>query len=534
MRRWLAAAIAGLLMACLWVGCGGGGAQPEGVPRLEAGTSLTAYKVSSSEASALSDPTRWTTRAVATRLVLNFTPSQRGYSTGRYRTSLYNASGSYSPFDQSVDIRAAYTDTDLYLYASWQDHSAVPDTAKARWYLGAGVIMPAHFMEPLVEAATGRTVPADDFSQHLDEDALMVMFPIGNPVGVHDGIVTDDQGRQTANEAGALDRPFNQVGCQAACHAGPMRMAPAAGRVDVWNWKAGSTNALGYAQDESGGGGVDFPRQPDGGTPIGAPNGALGPEVEYDPASGEQAFTNPQTGAQLIVDPMSALLAGHERPYSGRPMRTIIGGSPGGRELFESSEEGYGCATCHGPRGSAGTGGAPPIASFGRTDDVTGDRRAALAARFGSPTDRHYTEHRINLRTGLTVIPEDEIADLAAYLLVLPPSDPDPDDLRLATGAGVPGLVLQPPTGNVADVVVLNAWGRGGLEGVWNEADGRYTIVLKRALDTGHPDDDVVLSGSVGEEVWFAVAITDGDAPNHAGAPRLTLRFSGSAPPVSG
>ena len=54
-----------------------------------------------------------------------------------------------------------------------------------------------------------------------------------------------------------------------------------------------------------------------------------------------------------------------------------------------------------------------------------------------------------------------------------------------------------------------------------------YTVVLRRALDTGYPNDDVRFTGERGERVPFGIAVSDGDRRNHAGSPLLTLEFVG-------
>lgn len=526
MRQWLATAGVLAVLIAAWLGCGGGpGQSGHGVPRLDAGLTVTAYRVSGSADAELADPANWTTRFVPTRIVPNFTISKHGYSTGRYRTDAFNAHGNYLAVDQSVDLRAAYSDTHLYLFVRWQDHSMVADTARDRWYVGAGWLLPDHFKEPDVAAVTGRSPPTDGFARHLDEDRLLVMFPIGDPTAVHDGVVTDDQGNQSANEAGALDRPFSQVGCLAACHAGPMRMAPAVGRVDIWNWSAGTSNALGYAEDQSGGGGFGFPRQTDGGVPFGARNGDVAPLFEYDPSSGPQLLTCSATGALLEVNPRSALLTGHTRPFRGTATRLGPEDPPGGLQLYGETEEGYGCSRCHGLAGAGGAEGAPALSNFALWDGTDRDARAELAERLASVSDAHYVDGRITPRNGAETIPADDVEDLAAYIVSMPPADPN--DPMLSGGAGVPGVVLTPPTGSAADVAVLNASGLGGLTGVFSETTGTHTVILRRQLSTGDGANDITFRAQRGHEVPFGLAITDGDSCNHAGGPLLTLRFSG-------
>lgn len=506
-------------LSLLASGCGGGSPAPpsDGVPIPSLDNVLRAYPVSTYTAASLAEPDAWTAAVVPTRLISTLTAGQPGYSTHRVRDEAFNAHGCFLPFDQSIDMRAAYTATHLYIYVRWQDHSRVPDTTRDRWYYGAGVILGDHFLEPAVTAATLRPLPLDRLARHLEEDSLMLMFPIGDPDTVHDGPITAEDGSQTANEAGVLDRPFSRVGCMAACHTGPMRMSPASGRVDVWNWRAGTSNPLGYAFDESGGGGASLGRSVDGGARLVALNGALGPASEYDPASGPQETRHPVTGTTLTVDPMAALLAGHTRPFRGSVAPA----------LFEEMETGLGCARCHGVQGAAGSGGAPPLSSFARADGDLGDYRQRLAQLFSAPGAAHYSQGRVAPSEGRSTLSGAQIDSLAAYLAVLPPSQPEPADGMLTTGAGVAGVILTSPKGNAADVVVLNASGQNGMDGVYTPGSATYTVVLRRALDTGYDSDDVQFAGSRGERVPFGVAISDGDRRNHAGAPSLVLEFAG-------
>lgn len=514
-----AAAAAACAFIALLAGCGGGSPVPpaSGVPPTSLDDVLRAYPVSLAATQSLVNPGAWTAAVTPTRLIVGCSAGGPGYSAGRVRDGAFNAHGSFLPFDQSIDLRAAYTSSHIYLYARWEDHSQIADTARDRWYWGAGVLLGGHFLEPAVASAIQRPLPEDSLARHLDEDSLMLMFPIGDPGSVHDGPITAGDGTQTANEAGVLDRPFSRVGCMAACHTGLMRMSPAVGRVDVWNWRAGTSNPLGYALDESGGGSAAAGRMTDGGARIVALNGALGPAVEYDPASGPQRLTHPVTGATLTVDPMTALLSGHTRPFAGAI----------GQGLFEDDAAGFGCARCHGARGAAGSGGAPPLASFARAGLDSQDYRARLEGVFASATASHYTEGRLVLPAGQTRLTRKQIDDLAAYLAVLPPTAPDPSDGVLATGSGVAGVILTPPKGNAANIIVLNASGEDGLTGVYSAGTATYTVVLRRALDTGYPNDDVRFTGERGERVPFGIAVSDGDRRNHAGSPLLTLEFVG-------
>jgi hypothetical protein len=71
-----------------------------------------------------------------------------------------------------------------------------------------------------------------------------------------------------------------------------------------------------------------------------------------------------------------------------------------------------------------------------------------------------------------------------------------PLDLTLlAAGAIVPGYILAPVTGSRGDLSVQGTW-----------ADGKWVVVIRRALDTGHPEDVLFTPP---KPVPFGVAIVD-------------------------
>lgn len=87
----------------------------------------------------------------------------------------------------------------------------------------------------------------------------------------------------------------------------------------------------------------------------------------------------------------------------------------------------------------------------------------------------------------------------------------DLDTTALKTGAIIPGFVLAKPVGSRGDVEA---------NGIW--ADGKWVVVIKRPLNTGH-DDDVVFTPS--KPMPFGLSIVDnGGGVNHTVVPDvLTL-----------
>jgi len=120
--------------------------------------------------------------------------------------------GSRLPDPIEVDIRAFYTDQDLYLRLRW--HDATADQAMKEWAFDGE-----------------RWVNTDEY-----EDGF--------------GLMWDAAGR------------FPRFSCSYACHiqdfgvsgasfhaSNKMRMAQEATTLDLWNWKAGRTGRLGFADD---------------------------------------------------------------------------------------------------------------------------------------------------------------------------------------------------------------------------------------------------------------------------------------------
>ncbi len=87
-------------------------------------------------------------------------------------------------------------------------------------------------------------------------------------------------------------------------------------------------------------------------------------------------------------------------------------------------------------------------------------------------------------------------------------------DKYVALKAAVPERILKTPEGSRADVQQAAVW-----------KDGTWTLEYKRALDTGHPDDDVIFS-DLSKTYYFGVAWMDNtDGSGHIPSGILDLKF---------
>lgn len=94
-----------------------------------------------------------------------------------------------------------------------------------------------------------------------------------------------------------------------------------------------------------------------------------------------------------------------------------------------------------------------------------------------------------------------------------------------ALNAVVPERILRAPEGSRADVREAAIW-----------SDGTWTAEFQRALDTGHPDDDVIFS-DLSKEYLFGVALMDnagGEAHTFSGVLALTFQAAAGLPVTGG
>ncbi len=103
--------------------------------------------------------------------------------------------------------------------------------------------------------------------------------------------------------------------------------------------------------------------------------------------------------------------------------------------------------------------------------------------------------------------------DGAGAQFIVAGEEVDLDLSTLQSGDVIPGFVISKPVGSRGDVEA---------NGVW--ADGKWVVVLRRALDTGHDDD---IAFTVGKPVPFGLSVVnDGGGVDHTTVPDvLTLQW---------
>jgi hypothetical protein len=142
--------------------------------------------------------------------------------------------GSILGFDKTVRMKAAYTTTDLYIWAQWADNSTTNDLNRRRWAFNGGAADALPIFSTAVTTRTPTQVVPPGWSSNLNDDKLGVMWDI----------VTAGVGASSAG--GTL---FATAGCAMTCHT-PDDMYPDNGRTDLWHYKTSRSNPVGYVNDQ--------------------------------------------------------------------------------------------------------------------------------------------------------------------------------------------------------------------------------------------------------------------------------------------
>ena len=274
------------------------------------------------------------------------------------------------------------------------------------------------------------------------------------------------------NAAADATGTFATKGCTVGCHGS---MNPESGSMDVWHWKTSRSNPMGYVNDQwadSAG------RKNDSGDPIEVRNWkvagdiASGPGNFWSPASGDQIanLPNPAEGT-VTLDPALFLLKSNGT--------ALLGNADAGDIMFAAK-----CSGCH-----------SPITSWS----------ARFATRGLAQTDGQMK----SFLSGAGHPGAGSTAGMSA-------TDWDNIIARMRAFRGVPGYMLQVPTGSSADLVVLNS------KTVYK--DGKYMVRLRRKLVTGNADD-VQFNLATNKDYVFGIAIMDKDGKNHAGKAFQHLKF---------
>lgn len=371
----------------------------------------------------------------------------------------------------TVTMKAAYVPgQDVYFLLEWDDPSGVNDLNRRRWFYDVPSLFPPDGFIPGFNEVTR---PSAGWTVNLNDDKFGLMFDI------------DGQAATDGVENLVLSQPatFAQKGCAVACHEA-LGMGVPIGQVDIWHWKTSRSNPQGLVNDQRSGvfGGVTKGRGTDAGTATETQNfrgdkKTGGPDQVWD---GTEQFLV-TAGGSGNLDPANFLLSGHTKPLEGDVAR--------GDALYKAN-----CLRCH------------------QAD--------------GKGMGRDFTSPNMARKTPAELFDKLKTGSMKAYMPGAPnPSDSDVQDVvaRLYGFFGVPGYVLGVPAAGESsgDLVVLNSVPGAPGDGVYR--NGRYRVVVRRRLNTGH-EDDVQFDPT--KSYTFGLAIMDGDGKNHAGKWVNTLQFA--------
>jgi mono/diheme cytochrome c family protein len=359
---------------------------------------------------------------------IEFTASSTGGSgsTGQSYGGEFNMTGSKTGFVATVRMKAAYTSTDLYVWAQFQDHSGTNDLNRRRWFFNGGAVDALPTFDAVVSGRTSTEVVPPGWSSNLNDDKVGVMWDI----------VIGGEG------ASSFDGQFADVGCSMTCHT-PGDMYPDHGRTDLWHWKTSRSNPLGYVNDQytdkvaggrvtDAGELIEVRNRPSGG------NNTSGPAFVWDPTKLNRIVR--ADGNTFDLDPRLFLAAIAAMP--------IEGDANAGNILFQ--------ATCVGCHNSDGKGQGKDLADYGLNQPMS-----TIVNKFNANGVSHGTGGNQNITD-----PTDQ-GNLVA---------------RIRAFAGAPGYTLQDVTTPDDAVYVLNA---GTVY-----AAGTYTLIFRRKLTTSKPNED--------------------------------------------
>lgn len=237
-----------------------------------------------------------------------------------YGEGWLNMTGTYNgltSFNKGVDpelvLKAAYDNTNLYLFAEWRD-TAIHLSEGSWFFFGPS--------DPL------KSDTSSSWSAQKNTDHIAFAFDIDN---------------NASGPAGS----FASVGCQAACHGtSPKNMYPTTGKLDIWDWNLATSVPLNYVHDKvATSAGLVF----DAGTPSAVRNAKStpsrsGPAYEWDTTS--QYYTNP-FGQKVLLNRAFYLLGTNKTPF--------LGDAANGKLLYDKPTAPGDCISCHGPNGSGGS-----------------------------------------------------------------------------------------------------------------------------------------------------------------------------------
>lgn len=358
-----------------------------------------------------------------------FTASSTGGngSVGQSYAGEYNMTGSKIGFDVTVRMKAAYTDTDLYIWARWKDNSTTSDLNRRRWFFNGGVADVLPTFDPAVSGRTHTDLVPPGWTSNLNDDKIGIMWDILNA------------GVGASSSGGAQ---FATVGCAMTCHT-PADMYPDNGRTDLWHWKSSRSNPVGFVNDQycdpivtgrvtDTGEVVEVRNRPPGG------NNTSGPRYVWDPTKLNRIVRG--DGATFDLDPQLFLAATATMP--------IEGDAAAGNVLYQAS-----CAGCH---NANGLGQSKNLADYGLN------------------------------QTGTTIVNKfnaNGVSHAGGNAGISDPTDQGNLVARIRAFAGAPGYTLQDVTAPNDATYILNA------ASVYS--GGTYTLIVRRKLVTLKPTEDV-------------------------------------------
>jgi len=248
--------------------------------------------------------------------------------------------------------------------------------------------------------------------------------------------------------------------------------------VDIWKWSLSLSEPLGFAIDmiDNGSGAVA-----DAGDKTYIRNAIgdnrSGPKYDWDGID-NQLLNRQPNNVTTILDPAYYLLN----------TKTIVGDASAGAPVYLNS-----CAHCHGDNAEGLDG--PPLNRRGKFMRLSWDAFQATVTRTSHDGSSYYAS-----------LTEQERIDLYA---------------RLKGFSGVPGYILQNPTGSNSDISAIS---NVQLAAIDEKTDNPgYQVLMIRSLNTGNADD---ISFDPAQSTYeFSVFLTNNDDLNKIGATNLTLTF---------
>lgn len=251
---------------------------------------------------------------------------------------------------------------------------------------------------------------------------------------------------------------------------------------DIWQWSAALSAPLGYAFDKHENGSGDI--IDDFGIPMYLRNSidgtnTGGPKYEW---SGTPQNVTYLDGSTIALDPAFYLL--DTIPF--------IGNIQNGDALYHAK-----CAECHGEKGSGEQSEEFPNVYGVALNSYSYSRYSRNALSDGAQSEEHdgYSYYES--------IPENSRKDLLAYLRGV---------------QGIPGYVLQMPTGSNADVAIESTFNAFKIK----STNKTYKVMFVRKLDTGNTDDITFNPTNIYK---LDISVSDNDIDNSIGSNGLLVKF---------